>query len=254
MSSHTNLTCDADGFETSNHPLGCFLAYVLRKTLEQWQAKPQLGNSARFLLDRLREIHIVDVALPLADDPHKEVKIRCVVRPEPAHAMLLDCLTAWGSGFPNVCVSPAGCVENLVPTLEGNPLKRLDSIPQTAEVGLAPDLRTRPTLDEPFVRTVYTLCLKSHERSGASDKTALCKIRPLWALSAEVARTADSTSTILRVRPRMTGLWQVSGRNELTFGQRVHLDECYVRNWSPSMDVVILLKTLGAVVWGRGAY
>jgi transposase len=72
------------------HILICFLAYVLWKTLEQWQAKARLGNSPRFLLDQLREIQSVDVALPLADDPQKEVKIRCVVRPEPAQAMLLD--------------------------------------------------------------------------------------------------------------------------------------------------------------------
>jgi len=72
------------------HILICFLAYVLWKTLEQWQARAKLGNSPRFLLDQLREIQSVDVALPLADDPQKEVKIRCVVRPEPAQAMLLD--------------------------------------------------------------------------------------------------------------------------------------------------------------------
>ncbi len=72
------------------HILVCFLAYVLWKTLEQWQAKARLGNCPRFLLDQLREVQSVDVALPLADDPQKEVKIRCVVRPEPAQAMLLD--------------------------------------------------------------------------------------------------------------------------------------------------------------------
>ena len=72
------------------HILVCFLAYVLWKTLEQWQARARLGNSPRFLLDQLREIHSIDVALPLADDPKKEVKIRCVVRPEPAQAMLLE--------------------------------------------------------------------------------------------------------------------------------------------------------------------
>jgi transposase len=72
------------------HILVCFLAYVLWKTLEQWQARAQLGNSPRFLLDQLREIQSVDVALPLADDPNQEVKIRCVVRPEPAQAMLLE--------------------------------------------------------------------------------------------------------------------------------------------------------------------
>ena len=58
--------------------------------MEQWQSRAKLGNSPRFLLDQFREIHSVDVALPLADDPQKEVKIRCVVRPEPAQAMLLQ--------------------------------------------------------------------------------------------------------------------------------------------------------------------
>ena len=72
------------------HILICFLAYVLWKTLEQWQARAGLGNSPRWLLDELREIHSVDVVLPLADDPRKEVNIRCVVRPEPAQAMLLE--------------------------------------------------------------------------------------------------------------------------------------------------------------------
>lgn len=72
------------------HILICFLAYVLWKTLEQWQVRAKLGNSPRFLLDQLREIHSVDVALPLADKPQQEVKIRCVVRPEPAQAMLLE--------------------------------------------------------------------------------------------------------------------------------------------------------------------
>jgi len=97
------------------HILVCFLAYVLWKTLEQWQARARLGNSPRFLLDQLREIQSVDVALPLADDPHKEVKIRCVVRPEPAQAMLLDRL---GVRPPERLRIPAACAENVVPTLE----------------------------------------------------------------------------------------------------------------------------------------
>jgi len=72
------------------HILICFLAYVLWKTLERWQAQAGLGNSPRFLLDELREIQSMDVVLPLADDPKGEVKVRCVVRPEPAQAMLLE--------------------------------------------------------------------------------------------------------------------------------------------------------------------
>jgi len=72
------------------HILICFLAYVLWKTLERWQVQAGLGNSPRLLLDELREIRSVDVALPLADNPKEQVKVRCVVRPEPAQAMLLE--------------------------------------------------------------------------------------------------------------------------------------------------------------------
>jgi undecaprenyl-phosphate galactose phosphotransferase len=73
-------------------------------------------------------------------------------------------------------------------------------------------------------------------------------------LPAESERMAHSVEKVLRARPGMTGLWQVSGRNDLTFEQRVGLDEYYVRNWSLWMDVVIVLKTLGAVVRRHGAY
>lgn len=57
-----------------------------------------------------------------------------------------------------------------------------------------------------------------------------------------------------RVRPGITGLWQVSGRNDTTYAQRVSLDAWYVANWSPWHDLVILLKTVPAVLFRRGAY
>jgi hypothetical protein len=72
------------------HILVCFLAYVLWKTLEQWQARAGLGNSPRVLLDELAAIHSTDVVLPLADASGHEVRIRCVVRPDKHQAVLLD--------------------------------------------------------------------------------------------------------------------------------------------------------------------
>jgi transposase len=72
------------------HILVCFLAYVLWKTLEQWQSRAGLGNSPRTILDELGRIQSTDVVLPLADDPTCELRIRCVVRPDRAQAMLLD--------------------------------------------------------------------------------------------------------------------------------------------------------------------
>jgi Undecaprenyl-phosphate galactose phosphotransferase WbaP len=57
-----------------------------------------------------------------------------------------------------------------------------------------------------------------------------------------------------RVRPGMTGLWQVSGRNQTTFLQRAELDEYYVRQWSVWLDFYILIKTIGTVLYQDGAY
>ena len=57
-----------------------------------------------------------------------------------------------------------------------------------------------------------------------------------------------------RVLPGMTGLWQVSGRIELTFDDLVRLDFYYLENWSIWLDISILAKTLPAVIARRGAY
>jgi exopolysaccharide biosynthesis polyprenyl glycosylphosphotransferase len=58
----------------------------------------------------------------------------------------------------------------------------------------------------------------------------------------------------LAVPPGMTGLWQVSGRSELTFDEMVLLDLYYIEHWSPWMDVAILLRTVPKVLLGDGAY
>ena len=55
-------------------------------------------------------------------------------------------------------------------------------------------------------------------------------------------------------RPGITGLWQVSGRSDTDFAQRVELDARYVRSWSFATDVVILLRTVPAVLGARGSY
>jgi transposase len=72
------------------HILVCFLAYVLWKTLEQWQQRAGLGNRPRTILEELGRIQSTDVMLPLADKSERELRIRCVVRPDKAQALLLD--------------------------------------------------------------------------------------------------------------------------------------------------------------------
>jgi transposase len=72
------------------HILVCFLAYVLWKTLEQWQSRAGLGNSPRTILQELSAITSTDVILPTATDRRRELQLRCVVRPDRAQATLLE--------------------------------------------------------------------------------------------------------------------------------------------------------------------
>ena len=72
------------------HILVCFLAYVLWKMLEQWQSRAGLGNSPRTILHELAAIHSADIVLPTAETPSRNLRLRCVVRPDKAQAALLD--------------------------------------------------------------------------------------------------------------------------------------------------------------------
>jgi Undecaprenyl-phosphate galactose phosphotransferase WbaP len=76
--------------------------------------------------------------------------------------------------------------------------------------------------------------------------------RPI--VQSEIARYATSYDLYTRVTPGLTGLWQVSGRNNTTYGERVAFDEYYIRNWSIWMDIYILTRTFTAVVNAHGAY
>ncbi|MCK6556472.1 hypothetical protein L6Q96_18120 [Candidatus Binatia bacterium] len=64
------------------HVLVCFLAYVLWKTIEKWQSLAGLGNSPRSILEELNRIQSTDVVLPLSEDAQREIRLRCVVRPD----------------------------------------------------------------------------------------------------------------------------------------------------------------------------
>jgi undecaprenyl-phosphate galactose phosphotransferase len=56
------------------------------------------------------------------------------------------------------------------------------------------------------------------------------------------------------VKPGITGLWQVSGRSEIKYSERVKLDYLYMLNWSNWLDFVIVLKTFAVIITGKGAY
>lgn len=70
----------------------------------------------------------------------------------------------------------------------------------------------------------------------------------------EKANLGSAAAHILRVRPGLTGLWQVSGRNFLTFDERARIDAYYVQTRSCWLDLWILLRTIEVVIFARGAY
>ena len=70
----------------------------------------------------------------------------------------------------------------------------------------------------------------------------------------EVAQYDDAMARRLRVRPGMTGLWQVSGRSDLSVAEAIRLDLYYVDNWSMFQDLSILARTFCAVLGSDGAY
>lgn len=80
-------------------------------------------------------------------------------------------------------------------------------------------------------------------------------VGPRPALLAEVSKYDDWHRERLRVKPGITGLWQISGRSELKFEEMVLLDVYYIDNWTPGLDLKIMLKTLPYMLTSqRGAY
>ncbi|MBN2896227.1 MAG: exopolysaccharide biosynthesis polyprenyl glycosylphosphotransferase [Campylobacterales bacterium] len=69
----------------------------------------------------------------------------------------------------------------------------------------------------------------------------------------ECSKIGFAAETILHVKPGMTGLWQISGRNDLDFFERVELDVWYIQNWSLWLDFIIFLKTFAVVIKRKGA-
>lgn len=79
-------------------------------------------------------------------------------------------------------------------------------------------------------------------------------VGPRPVVEAELERYAGDVDYYLMAKPGMTGLWQVSGRNNIDYDTRVYFDAWYVKNWALWNDIVILFKTIGVVLKKDGAY
>ena len=82
----------------------------------------------------------------------------------------------------------------------------------------------------------------------------LSLVGPRPPIPEEVEQYEDWVKKRLNVKQGITGLWQISGRSELNFEEMARLDLYYIQNWSIGMDINIILKTIPAVIFSRGAY
>jgi lipopolysaccharide/colanic/teichoic acid biosynthesis glycosyltransferase len=145
--------------------------------------------------------------------------------------------------FRTMCVNSAEVLEDYLSRhpearAEWSRTHKLRHDPRVTKVGM---LLRRYSVDElPQVWNVLT------------GKMSLVGPRPI--VAAEVEKYKDSFSYYCRVKPGLTGLWQVSGRSRLSYEQRVALDREYVERWSLGRDLKILLKTIPSVVNQDGAY
>ncbi|WP_225429959.1 undecaprenyl-phosphate galactose phosphotransferase WbaP [Deinococcus detaillensis] len=76
--------------------------------------------------------------------------------------------------------------------------------------------------------------------------------RPI--VEAEVVKYGEIYTAYKQVRPGMTGYWQANGRSDTSYSERVGMDSFYVTNWTPWLDLVILIQTVRVVLMGKGAY
>ena len=130
--------------------------------------------------------------------------------------------------------------------LRGNPLLRaewelsqkLRNDPRVTHVG---HLLRKTSLDE--LPQLWNVLL---------GEMSLVGPRPI--VEAEVMKYGDIYELYRRIKPGMSGLWQVSGRSNTGYAERVEMDASYVHNWSVWLDLVLLARTVKTVMRGRGAY
>ena len=79
-------------------------------------------------------------------------------------------------------------------------------------------------------------------------------VGPRPVVTAELPRFGENSAQLLAIRPGLTGLWQVSGRNDISYDERARLELYYVENWSLTLDISILLKTITMLVKGSNGY
>jgi lipopolysaccharide/colanic/teichoic acid biosynthesis glycosyltransferase len=128
----------------------------------------------------------------------------------------------------------------------------LDSLNERSD-GLLFKIRDDPRITR-FGKFLRTLSLDELPQLINIVSGHMSLVGPRPPLPAEVALYDDDVRRRLLVKPGLTGLWQISGRSDLTWEESVRLDLRYVENWSLSLDLHILWRTAFVVARSSGAY
>ena len=105
-----------------------------------------------------------------------------------------------------------------------------------------------------FGKRLRTLSIDEFPQILNVLKGEMSLVGPRPIVNEEKIKYKDSINLYESVKPGLTGLWQVSGRNNLSYEQRVELDVYYIKNVSFLLDLYILFKTIPAVILKKGAY
>jgi lipopolysaccharide/colanic/teichoic acid biosynthesis glycosyltransferase len=122
------------------------------------------------------------------------------------------------------------------------------------EVGVNGGSLGRPSGNNPLPRFLRRYSLDELPQLISVLKGEMPFVGPRPALEREVAQYGPDMHRRLPVTPGITGLWQVSGRSGLSWEEAVELDTRYVDNWSPGLDLAILLRIFRAILRSPGAY
>ncbi len=154
---------------------------------------------------------------------------------------------------------------------DGKPFKawKFRTMVENADVVLKEYLAKHPELkeewdkDQKLRNDPRVTCLGKFLRKTGLDelpqifnviKGEMSVVGPRPIVQDEIKKYGKCYSLYTKVKPGITGLWQVSGRNDVSYEERVALDAYYVRNWSVWLDLYILARTVPVALFGKGAY
>lgn len=214
--------------------------------LEEAAPWPRLSEERRFQLAAKRAVDIVISAVALLVLAIPMLLIALAIKIESRGALMIrqDRVGRFGSPFKML---------KFRTMVEGAELMQVDLAQQNEHSGPIFKMRNDPrrTRVGTFLRRTSMDELPNLINVLLGQMTL---VGPRPPLPQEVATYSPRELARLGVKPGMTGLWQVSGRSLLSWDEMVSLDLEYIRRWSFRLDIIILARTLPAVITGRGAF